>query len=416
MSLITGSNGQPAIVIDGTPRLLTAMPRPAGMMPLFQSWAEAGMPVLPESQWQESDLSWLPVRVKDQKQHGSCFLGETIVLMADGSTKRIDSVEVGDKVRTAEGNVGVVAIKWEREHRGAFSVIRPIGSYFGTLMATPEHPVLTTRGYIPISELRAGDRVRVFDKSGHSWVTLSEDAEEYRVRTPSVKVYNLEVEGDNSYVADYVGVHNCTGHGNASALEVARAIAGLPYVELSATFPYAFNNRGQDQGAITSEVTEWMKMNGTCPFSMCNTEQIFPRQIPNLQEAQRVAKRFRIGKTYAVENWAEVGSALTYGFTVVISLCVGAGWESVDSEGMVPASRGIANHCIYLRSLKRRPSGARGTSQWKAEMPNSWGERWANNGIAYVTKEHFENSKMGDHVAIQTALLDPEDADGPHWN
>ncbi len=279
MSLITGSNGQPAIVIDGQPRLLAAMPRPAGMLPLFQSWSEAGMPVLPESQWQESDLSWLPVRIKDQGQHGSC-----------------------------------------------------------------------------------------------------------------------------------------TGHGNTSALETARAIAGLQYVDLSATFPYAFNNRNQDNGAITSEVTEWMAMNGTCPMSMCDEDTIYTRNIKNLAEAQRIAKRFRFGKHYAVTNWAEVGSALSYGFTVVISLCVGTGWESVDSEGMVPASRGYANHCIYVRSLKRRPSGARGSSQWKAEMPNSWGERWANNGIACVTREHFENSKMGDHVAIQTALLDPEDADGPHWN
>lgn len=279
MSLINSGNGQNAIVIDGVPRVLAAVPRPMGSRPSFLTWSEAGMPVLPEDQWIESDLSWLPVKIKNQLSHGSC-----------------------------------------------------------------------------------------------------------------------------------------TGHGNTSALETSRAIAGLDYVELSATFPYAFNNRGQDQGAITSEVTAWMAQNGTCPFSMCGTEQIFPRQIPDLAEAQRVARRFRIGRTFAVESWAEVGSALSRGFAVVISLCVGNGWENIDSEGMPPASRGYANHCIYVRSLKRRSSNARGGSQWKAEMPNSWGTRWANNGIAFVTKEHFDNSRMGDHVAIQTALLDPEDADGPHWN
>lgn len=279
MSLIDSGNGQDAIIIDGMPRVLAAVPRPAGMRRSYLTWVEAGLPILPEDQWIESDLSWMPVKVKDQKQHGSC-----------------------------------------------------------------------------------------------------------------------------------------TGHGNASALETQRAIAGFDYVELSATFPYAFNNRGQDQGAITGEVTAWMVQNGTCPYSMCNTEQIFPRQIPNVAEAQKVAKRYRIGKTYAVESWAEVGSAISRGFTVVISLCVGNGWEKVDSEGMPPASRGYANHCIYVRSLKRRSDNTRGSSQWKAEMPNSWGTQWADRGIAYVTREHFENSKMGDHVAIQTATLDPEDADAPFWN
>jgi len=411
LSLITGSNGQPAIVIDGQPRLLAAMPRPAGMLPLFQSWSEAGMPVLPESQWQESDLSWLPVKIKDQGQHGSCFPAGTVVLRPNGWEIRIECVGIGDEVVTAEGNTGTVTKLWSRQHDGEIYSLK-VCKYYCPQM-TPEHPVLTKeRGYVPVSELKIGEIVATTRHPDGEWHPVQEITRKQFSGT----VYNLEVQGDNSYVAEGIGVHNCTGHGNTSALETARAIAGLQYIDLSATFPYAFNNRNQDNGAITSEVTEWMATNGTCPASMCDENTIYTRNIKNLAEAQRIAKRFRFGKRYAVQNWDEVGTALSYGFTVVISLCVGTGWESVDSEGMVPASRGYANHCIYVRSLKRRPSGARGGSQWKAEMPNSWGERWANSGIACVTKEHFENSKMGDHVAIQTALLDPEDADGPHWN
>ena len=143
---------------------------------------------------------------------------------------------------------------------------------------------------------------------------------------------------------------------------------------------------------------------------MCPESVIYPRDLPDAAKAKQEALRYRIGERYAVESWDEVGSALSRGFVVVISLCVGNGWEKLDAEGMPPASRGYANHCIYVRELKRMGNG-----QWKALMPNSWGTRWGNNGTAYVTEAHFRNSVQGDHVAIKTALVDPQDDRQPSW-
>lgn len=46
-------------------------------------------------------------------------------------------------------------------------------------------------------------------------------------------VFNIEVEGDNSYVAEGVGVHNCWINAPTHGFEVERVLSGLPYVSLS---------------------------------------------------------------------------------------------------------------------------------------------------------------------------------------
>ena len=627
--------GPDSIVIGGVPRALAARVRPQGHPLPLMTWSQAGMPVIPRDQWIEQDLSFLGVPIADQGQHGSCFIGSTLVRMADGTYKPIERINLLDEVVTAEGNVGRVTKLWVRQHDGELVHMKLWGH--SHLKMTPEHPVLTKRGYVSAKDLQPDDMVAITKHdpdvvkfvmtAGHSqmtrWYTnraksmtmgvrgrkapvltktpvpdiielnrntgrifgmflaegstdgdkvvwtFCDDEEDtlvaelvrlikeewgaeahVRLKTshhtatvslygkpwallfeslcsskawlknpskelrsgsrefleglytgwmdgdghfekksrrtsgvsvskqlgmamfdiairlglkPTIRecqptmnehaktrrvfwevgsaenlspcyqseqddkhlwrrvreiatepysglVFNLEVQGDNSYVAEGIGVHNCTGHGNTSALETAAALSGYRWPLLSKTYPYAFNNRGQDQGAITSEVTEWIAQNGTCPMELCPESVIYPRDLPDAAKAKQEALRYRIGERYAVESWDEVGSALSRGFVVVISLCVGNGWEKLDAEGMPPASRGYANHCIYVRELKRMGNG-----QWKALMPNSWGTRWGNNGTAYVTEAHFRNSVQGDHVAIKTALVDPQDDRQPSW-
>lgn len=52
------------------------------------------------------------VRTKTSKEHGgSCFTADSLILMADGSLKRIDEIAVGDCVKTAFGESNVVYIQ-----------------------------------------------------------------------------------------------------------------------------------------------------------------------------------------------------------------------------------------------------------------------------------------------------------------
>jgi len=95
----------------------------------------------------------------DQGREGTCFPGGTRVLMADGSHVPIEHVRLLDRVVTAEGGTGPVLQMMVRMWKGDLVRVKLWGH--GHLQMTPEHPVLTKRGYVPAQELRGGDWVAV---------------------------------------------------------------------------------------------------------------------------------------------------------------------------------------------------------------------------------------------------------------
>ncbi len=69
-----------------------------------------------------------------------CFPAGTPVLMADGSTKAIDRIEIGDQVWTHEGRRRGVEKLWRRHNGGGLVRPRIVGALPGPWM-TPNHPV-----------------------------------------------------------------------------------------------------------------------------------------------------------------------------------------------------------------------------------------------------------------------------------
>lgn len=72
-----------------------------------------------------------------------CFPAGTKVKMSDGTLKAIESISVGDEVANAVGS-GVVTKKWKRFTKALVRVIHQKGSF----VCTPNHPVLTNKGWI----------------------------------------------------------------------------------------------------------------------------------------------------------------------------------------------------------------------------------------------------------------------------
>lgn len=85
-------------------------------------------------------------------QHGGCFLGDGLVLMADGTEKRIDQLQAGDRVASAGAGAGAtstVGCVVKTEQDGA-DVVR-LGHGHGTAF-TPWHPVLIQDDWVfPLS-------------------------------------------------------------------------------------------------------------------------------------------------------------------------------------------------------------------------------------------------------------------------
>ena len=105
----------------------------------------------------QADLRQQCPPVYDQGQLGSCFPAGSLVQMADGAYRPIEQVRLLDRVVTAEGRTGRVMQTMVRIEMEAIYRLKLWG-HCG-FEATAEHPVLTRRGYVPVSELRTDDFV-----------------------------------------------------------------------------------------------------------------------------------------------------------------------------------------------------------------------------------------------------------------
>jgi intein/homing endonuclease len=79
--------------------------------------------------------------------------------MADGSTRPIEEIKTLDMVATAEGNTGRVLQTMVRDHTDGIVNINLNGH--SHLSCTPEHPILTKRGYVAAEDLQVNDWIAI---------------------------------------------------------------------------------------------------------------------------------------------------------------------------------------------------------------------------------------------------------------
>ncbi|MCU1448341.1 MAG: hypothetical protein JWP02_511 [Acidimicrobiales bacterium] len=160
----------------------------------------------------------------------SCFTGATVIAMADGSSKRISDVVLGDRVVGIYGQPNLV-LEIERPVLGARALYALNG---GDHFVTAEHPIMTTGGWksidpaatalevpsLRVDALRTGDVV-LHSRSAHSTggdsgaLLTRLELEQLRLdRVTSISadaatpLYNLRLDGDHTYVANGFVVHN----------------------------------------------------------------------------------------------------------------------------------------------------------------------------------------------------------------
>jgi len=88
-----------------------------------------------------------------------CFVPSTKITMADGKTKRIDQITVGDMVMSWAGDK-MIPKKVIRTYKSVANEIVKINSSGEPVWCTPEHPFLTSnRGWVNAADLVAGDKI-----------------------------------------------------------------------------------------------------------------------------------------------------------------------------------------------------------------------------------------------------------------
>lgn len=117
----------------------------------------------------------------------ACFPEGTKVNMADGTTKDIKHIEVGDEVETASGETHTVTTKMQPHYNNVYNIICEDGHTSTTLT----QPLMQENGdYILAGDLKIGTELKNVGKV------------QSIVYSGERKVYDMEVEGDNSYIAD----------------------------------------------------------------------------------------------------------------------------------------------------------------------------------------------------------------------
>lgn len=163
-----------------------------------------------------------PPKVYDAVPRTGCFVQGTTITMANGSTKSIQDVAVGDQLLGNDGVVNTV-LECVRPTLGN----RTLVSFNGQApFMTSDHPVLTTGGSwksvnpdatnfkypeladLSIGQLAVGDVIVTKDHTGFEIVSIEEHVEH-----KDLQLYNFALDGNNTYVANNLVVHNkgCSG-------------------------------------------------------------------------------------------------------------------------------------------------------------------------------------------------------------
>lgn len=169
--------------------------------------------------WEQVTLVLGELEGREYRLNGqhTCFPAGTAIRMADGSQKAIEKITVTDSVLTAENRVRSVRQIHSYEHKGELARIRLWGH--GHLKCTPDHKILTKRGYIEACRLNPDDWVKIPRYAPPRVIhgklpMIDRDSTWRRVRSVELEpffglVYDIGVEEDHSYVAEGIGVHNC---------------------------------------------------------------------------------------------------------------------------------------------------------------------------------------------------------------
>lgn len=163
--------------------------------------------------WDKSGGTWRWVTNDPSvKPYKNCFVPGTQIMMADGSFKNIEDIQVGDEVITHEGRAKKVLRKFITPHEG--KVLRLKVKNNIDLVCTDNHPIYVLENN-SFKFVKAGN---LNNKSILLSINLNSDFKFNKhvlnlinEESYSGNVFNFEVEDDHSYVANGLVVSNCNG-------------------------------------------------------------------------------------------------------------------------------------------------------------------------------------------------------------
>lgn len=159
------------------------------------------------SYWAISDLgSPTSISAYIYVNGASCFTGETLITMSDGSYKKIKDIELGDDVRSYSPLTKQIVT--DTVTRLFHHKAEEMGSYYlvittdngKSVEVTPNHRVYLNGGWIEAGFLKVGDKLL---SDNNQLIIISKIVKVYK----KVPTYNLEIKNNHVYFANFL-VHN----------------------------------------------------------------------------------------------------------------------------------------------------------------------------------------------------------------
>lgn len=288
---------------------------------------------------------------------------------------------------------------------------RPVINW-GKATESPGVKVRQPRWTVEMASQSDNWRVRQIDS--HVWRKVrGVEEEEF-----SGYVFNLSVEGDESYVAEGIGVHNCTANACAGAVQYDEGAEGVsPTVMPSRLFQY-YNSRliegttGQDAGATIQDSVKSVVQYGFAPealwpYDVSQFATAPPQSVYQAAAGEKVTDYAAVVQTLdAIRGTLAGGRPVLYGFDVPQE------FESVGPDGvmtMPPASfTPLGGHANLLVGYSDTMS-ANGLTGYFVTR-NSWGTSWGQAGYGYMPYAFITGASCSDFWVINTV---PAPAPGP---
>ncbi len=142
---------------------------------------------------------------KSQTSDVGCLAGDTQILLADGTTKKIQSLKVGDTVVSprADGSLAPCSVKNIIIGRSTIIFISHGGGQ--ALRTSASHKFMTDRGARRADEIRVGDLVGVLQSDNtFSWSAVNGKTESQEKRP----VFNVRLNGSGTVLAGGLVAYN----------------------------------------------------------------------------------------------------------------------------------------------------------------------------------------------------------------
>lgn len=176
------------------------------------------------------------------------------------------------------------------------------------------------------------------------------------------------------------GIGACCAFDTVTNIEIARAWAGLPYVELSPGDLYRVVSGGTDRGSLPEDNLRRCMEVGVLTAATCSPLE-WRRNMG--QDSERA--KYRILEAYWCPTFAHAASALQQGFSINANVWW-YGNDPIDASGWHKnaGSGGRGGHSVCGMALVNR------NGLWGIKIQNSWGKQFGVEGYSILPAARCE--------------------------